>query len=172
MACLIVNGIQRECKFVVGGIKSSIWLANAEDFQALYDETGQITGATLTSTGSTFYEFQQELNSASLVQSLVAGQISKFITQTLMFSVGSLTQAKVTTLNDLALTEMIAIFKANDGNWYWVGDNGSSLKATSLEVTTGAADTDDAAATVTLAGGNMGYAPIVSEAALTALGIS
>lgn len=172
MACLITNGISRVCDFAVGGIKSSIWLANAEDFQATYDVTGEITGFTSGGTGATFYEFQQELESASLTQTLNAGAVSRFISQVLVLSMASLTQAKIETLNDLALSPLIAIFKANDGNWYWVGDNGSSLKATALEVTTGMKDADAALATVTLTATNKGYAPTVSQTVLTQLGIS
>ena len=173
MACLVSNGIARDCSFAVGGIKGSIWLANESDISAIaYDATGQITGVTMASTGATFYEYQPELQSASFVQSLQTGNVSRFVQQTLAFSVASLTQAKVETLNDLSLTTLVAIFEANDGNWYFAGDNGSALKASALEVTTGVKDADDAIATVTLMGSNKGYAPTISAAALAALGIS
>lgn len=171
MGCLITNGISRACDFAVGGIKGSLYLLNDDDVSAVtYDATGQVTGVTMTS-GSTVYEFQVELNSGSLTQSLQAGQVSRFVQQVLVMSFASLTQAKIETLNDLSLTTMRAIIESNDGNWYMVGDNGSALKATALEVTTGAADTDDAVATLTLTGSNKGYAPTISADALTALGI-
>jgi phenylpyruvate tautomerase PptA (4-oxalocrotonate tautomerase family) len=172
MACLITNGISRTCDFAVGGVKSSVWLANEADVTAIaYAATGQVTGVTMAS-GTTFYEYQPELNSASFAQSLQAGQVSRFVAQNLAFSIASLSQAKVETLNSLSLTTLVAIFQANDGNWYFAGDNGSALKASALEVTTGAADTDDAVATVTLTGSNKGYAPTVSAGVLTALSIS
>lgn len=172
MACLISNGIARTCDFAVGGVKGSVWLANEADVTAVaYATTGQVTGVTMAS-GSTFYEYQPELQSASFVQSLQTGNVSRFVQQTLAFSVASLTQAKVETLNDLSLTTLVAIFEANDGNWYYAGDNGSALKASALDVTTGVKDADDAIATVTLMGSNKGYAPTISAAALTALGIS
>lgn len=173
MGCLITNGIERACDFAVGGIKGSLWLANEADISAIaYDSTGQITGVTMTSTGATFYEFQPELNSASFVQSLQAGQVSRFVSQVLTFSVASLTQAKIETLNALALTNLVCIFQANDGNWYFAGDNGSGLKATGTEVTTGQQDADDAIATPVLTAANKGYAPLVSAGVLTALSIS
>ena len=169
MSCLISNGISRECDFAVGGIKSSIWLANLSDLGEIsYDVDGQITGVT---SGATWYEYQQELNSGSLTQSLQAGQVSRFIQQTLVFSVASLTQAKIKTLDDISLTSLVCIFEANDGNWYFAGDNGSGLKAVTLESTTGAADTDDAVATSTLQGSNKGYAPTVDSTILTEMGI-
>jgi hypothetical protein len=171
MACLITNGVQRTCDFAIGGIKSSIWLANLEDFTPKYSTTGEITGSTMTGTGKTFYEYEQELQSASLTQSLNAGAVSRFISQVLVLSMASLTQAKVETLNTLALTPVVAVFQANDGNWYWVGDNGSGLKTTALEVTSGMADADPASATVTMTASNKGYAPTVKASALTALGI-
>ena len=171
MGCLITNGISRACDFAVGGIKGSIYILNDEDVTTVaYDATGQVTGVTLT-TGSTVYEFQVELNSGSLTQSLQAGQVSRFVAQNLVMSFASLSQAKISTLNDLSLTTMRAIIQSNDGNWYFVGDNGSGLKASALEVTTGAADTDDAVATLTLTGSNKGYAPTVHADVLTALGI-
>lgn len=172
MACVISNGISRSCDFTVGGLNGSVWLANQDDINTVtYDSAGQVTGVTMT-TGTTFYEYQPELNSASLAQSLQAGQVSRFIQQTLVFSVAALTQAKVSTLDDLSLTTLVAIVKGNDGNWYFAGDNGSGLKATALEVTSGAADTDDAIATVTLTGSNKGHAPLVSSSILSGLGIS
>ena len=170
MSCLISNGIARTCDFSVGGLQGSIWLANYSDLGDIsYNTDGEITGVT---SGATWYEYQPEMNSASLTQSLQAGQVSRFVQQTLVFSVASLTQAKIKTLNDLALTTLVAIVKANDGNWYFVGDNGSALKASSLETTSGTADTDDAIATITLQGSNKGHAPVVDETILSDMGIS
>ena len=168
MGCLISNGITRSCDWAIGGIKSSIWLANAEDFTALYASTGQVTGATV-ATGATFYEFQQEPQSASLTQSLAVGTL--FVAQTATFALAGLTQAKIQTLNTLALSQVMVIAKANDGNYYWIGDNGSSLKP-AVEVTTGVADADAANAVITLTGSNKGFAPVVAVSALAALGIS
>ena len=170
MSCLISNGIARACDFTVGGLQGSVWLTNLADLGTIsYDVDGQITGVT---SGATWYEYQPELNSASLTQSLQAGQVSRFVQQTLVFSVAALTQAKIKTLDDLSLTTLVAIVKGNDGNWYFGGDNGSALKASALEQTSGAADTDDAVATVTLQGSNKGYAPTIDESILAAMGIS
>jgi len=170
MSCLISNGIARACDFTVGGLQGSVWLTNLADVGTIsYDVDGQITGVT---SGATWYEFQPELNSASLTQSLQAGQVSRFIQQTMVFSVAALTQAKIKTLDDLALTTLVGIVKGNDGNWYFAGDNGSALKSTALEQTSGAADTDDAVATVTLQGSNKGYAPTIDSTILAAMGIS
>ena len=172
MSCLITNGISRTCAFAVGGIKSDIWLANAEDFTFKYATTGQVTGTTMVGTGKTFYAFQQELESASLTQSLQAGTVSRFVSQVLVLSLSNLTQANIETINTLSLTKMIAILKANDGNWYAVGEDGSGLKASALENTTGMKDADAAQATITMTAANKGYAPTVSQAAITALSIS
>jgi hypothetical protein len=172
MSCLITNGISRTCDFAIGGIKSDIWLANEADFTFKYSTTGQVTGTTMVGTGKTFYAFQQELESASLTQSLQAGSVSRFVSQVLVLSLANLTQANIETINTLSLTKMIAIFEANDGNWYAVGDSGSGLKASALEVTTGMKDADPATATVTMTGANKGYAPTVSAGTLSALNIS
>jgi len=170
MSCLISNGIARACDFTVGGLQGSVWLTNLSDLGTIsYDTDGQITGVT---SGATWYEYQPELNSASLTQSLQAGQVSRFVQQTLVFSVASLTQAKIKTLDDISLTTMVAIVKGNDGLWYFVGDNGSAIKASALEVTSGAADTDDAVATITLQGSNKGHAPSIDSTILAAMGIS
>ena len=170
MSCLISNGIARSCNFTVGGLQGGVWLANLADLGDIsYDVDGQVTGVT---SGGTWYEYQPELNSASLTQSLQAGQVSRFVQQTLAFSVAALTQAKIKTLDDLALTTLVGIVKGNDGLWYFVGDNGSALKASALEVTSGAADTDDAVATITLQGSNKGHAPSVDESILAGMGIT
>lgn len=172
MSCLISNGIARACDFAVGGVKGSVWLANSTSVGTVtYDTDGQVTGVTSGSTALTWYEYQPELNSASFTQSLQAGQVSRFVQQTLAFSVAALTQAKISTLDDLSLTTIVAIFQGNDGNWYFAGDNGSFLKASALEQTSGAADTDDAVATVTLQGSNKGFAPTVDSDILAAMGI-
>lgn len=170
MSCLISNGIARTCDFTVGGLKGSIWLTNQADLGTItYDTDGQVTGVT---SGATWYEYQPELNSASLTQSLQAGQVSRFVQQTLVFSVAALSQAKIKTLDDLALTTLVAIVQGNDGNWYFVGDNGSALKSSALEVTSGAADTDDAIATVTLQGSNKGHSPTIDSTILAGMGIA
>ena len=162
MACIISNGIARECDFAVGGI-DKVYLANKDDVESVaYGSDGSVTGITLTS-GATWYEYQPELNSASLTQSLQVGNVSRYVQQTLVFSVASLNQEKVSTLDDLSLTTLVASIRANDGNWYLIGDKGSGLKASAVEVTTGAAESDDAVATVTIQGGNKGYAPIVTD---------
>lgn len=168
MSCLIDAGISRACDFSVGGIKSGIWIVNDADVTGVtYGTNGQITGAT----AGTFYEFQPELQSAGFTQSLNAGQVSKFVSQVLVFSVAALTQAKVEILNTLALGSVQCVFQANDGNWYWMADNGSSAKSTALEVVSGTADADDAMATITLTASNKGYAPTVDEDILAGLGI-
>jgi len=170
MNCLISNGIARSCDFTVGGLSGSVWLTNQADLGTIeYDTDGQITGVT---SGATWYDYQPELNSASLTQSLQAGQVSRFVQQTLVFSIAALTQAKISTLDDLSLTTVVAIIKGNDGVIYFVGDNGSALKATALETTSGAADTDDAVATVTLQGSNKGHASSIDSTILADMGIT
>lgn len=170
MSCLISNGISKSCDFTVGGIKNSVWLANQSDLGTItYNVDGQITGIT---SGATWYEFQPELNSASLTQSLQAGQVSRFIQQTLVFSIASLTQAKIKTLDDISLTTLVGIVQGNDGNWYFVADDGSGLKSPTLESTTGVSDTDDAVATVTLQSSNKGHAPTIEDSILADMGIS
>ena len=109
MGCLISNGIARECDFTVGGLSGSLWLANQAEVGTIgYDVDGMINAI---ESGTTFYEYQPELNSASMTQSLQAGQVSRFVQQTVIFSVASLSQAKISTLDDLSLTTMVAIVK-------------------------------------------------------------
>jgi hypothetical protein len=172
MGCLVINGIQRNCDFSVAGIKSSIWIGNDEDWIFKYDATGEVTGYTSGSTGATFYEYQQELESASLVETLQAGAVTRFISQAVVFSLAGMTQAKIESLNTLALTKVVVILQKNDGNWYVVGDKGSGLKASAEEINSGMKDADSAIATVTLTGSNKGYAPTVSATVLANLGIA
>lgn len=173
MACLLSNGVQRECDFSVGGLKSSVWLANLEDIESVdQDADGVITGITTVTTGDTFYEFQQEIESASLTQELQTGNISRFVQQTLQLSIASLTQAKIETLNTLALGTVVGIVQDSNGNWLYVGHDGSGLTSNSLSQNTGAAATDDNVSTISLQGSNRGFAPTIDDTILSGIGIS
>jgi len=168
MGCLNVNGISRECNWALAGIKSSVWISNSVEITATWDTTGQITGATKSNTGATFYEFQQEPQTASFNESLAVGTL--FVSQTGSFTLAGMTQAKIETLNTLALSNVQMIVKGNDGNWYWIGHDGSGLRP-AIEKTSGVADTDSANVVITLTGVNKGFASTVAVSALAALGI-
>lgn len=170
MSCLLSAGVTRSCGFQFGGLKK-VYLANFEEVSAVaHDATGQITGVTMTSTGATWYEFQYEQNTAQKLEELQAGAVSRFVNQTLNLKLANVTQAKKEVLEDLANATMAAIIQTQDDlYWYFAEPTKSAgLRATVLSIDSGTAQADDAAVTITLVGGSIGYADTVDASVVTA----
>ena len=62
-----------------------------------------------------------------------------------------------------------AIMQTQDDLYWYFGELGRGLKASTLNIDSGTADADDATATVALAGGNRGYANSVDESIIAGL---
>ena len=171
MSCLLSNGVTRSCGFQFGGLKK-VYLANFEEVSAVaHSATGLITGVTMTSTGATWYEFQYEPNTAQKLEELQAGAVSRFVNQTLNLKLANVTQEKKEVLEDLANATMAAIIQTQDDlYWYFAEPTKSAgLRATVLSIDSGTATADDAAVTITLVGGSIGYADTVDTSVVAGL---
>jgi hypothetical protein len=165
MSCLLSNGVLRDCGFQFGGLKK-VYLANFEEVVSLTGDTdGQITGMTMTS-GATWYSFEYEPNTAQKLEELQAGAVSRFVNQTLNLKLARVTQAKKDVLEELAIATLAAIIQTQDDLYWYFGepDKSAGLMATVLSIDSGTAQADDAAVTITLVGGNLGYANTVAAA--------
>lgn len=168
MSCLISAGITRDCGYNFGGLQN-IYLANASEVTAVAkDADNQITGITMAS-GATFYAFEFEPETGQKLEELQSGNVSKFILQTLNLQLANITQAKKEVLEDLGVSDIVAIMQTQDDLYWYFGELGRGLKATVLSIDSGTADADNAVATITLTGGNRGYANTVDDTIIAGL---
>lgn len=172
MSCLLSNGVTRDCGFQFGGLKK-VYLANFEEVSAVGYSGGtcpQITGVTMTSTGATWYEFEYEPNTAQKLEELVAGAVSRFVNQTLNMRLANITQAKKCVLDELANATLAVIVQDMQDIYWFMGEptKSAGLRATVLSIDSGTAQADDASATITLVGGNLGYANQITAGAVAA----
>jgi len=169
MSCLLSGGVQRACGFQFGGLKK-VYLANFEEVSGVTysGNTGLITAVTMTSTGATWYEYEYEPNTAQKLEELVAGAVSRFVNQTLNMKLANVTQAKKITLDTLANATLSVILQTQDDVYWMYGEptKSAGLRATVLSIDSGTAQADDAAVTVTLVGGSLGYANQISASAV------
>ena len=163
--CLIPTGITRGCEYSFGGL-SKVYLGNRDFITAKMDGDEVITGFTKT-LGEKFYEFQVEPETAQLLEELQAGNASKFIQQTLNFSLTNITQEKKAVLEALGLAKIIALVEFQNGVFKVAGQYGSGLKATTLSIDSGTAIADLNGATVSLVGGSTGFANEATAGAVT-----
>jgi len=170
MSCLLSAGITRTCGFQFGGLKT-VLLANFEEVSGVTKGTdNEITGITMTS-GATWYEFEYEPNTAQKLEELQAGAVSRFVNQTLNMKIANLTQAKKELVEELANATLSVILQTQD-DLYWMYAEptlSAGLRATVLSIDSGTAQADDAAVTITLVGGNLGYANSVEASVAEAL---
>jgi len=172
MSCLLSNGVTRSCGFQFGGLKK-VYLANFEEVSAVtYSGTTcqTITGVTMSSTGATWYEFEYEPNTAQKLEELVAGAVSRFVNQTLNMRLANITQAKKCVLDELANATLSLIIQDQQNIFWFMGEptKSAGLRATVLSIDSGTAQSDDASATITLVGGNLGYANQITASAVAA----
>ena len=78
-------------------------------------------------------------------------------------------QGKKEVLEDLGVGDIVAIYQDQSDIYWYYGELGRGLKASTLSIDTGTADADDAVATIALAGGNRGYANTVDSSIIAAL---
>jgi len=170
MSCLLSAGVTRSCGFQFGGLKK-VYLANFEEVDSVTKDTdGQITGVTMTSTGATWYSFEYEPNTAQKLEELQAGAVSRFVNQTLNMQLANVTQAKKEVIEDLANATVSVILQTQDDLYWFFAEPtlSAGLRATVLSIDSGTAQADDAAVTITLVGGNLGYANTIDSAAVAA----
>ena len=172
MSCLLSAGITRNCGFQFGGLKK-VYLANFEEVSGVTysGNTGLITHVGFTSTGGTFYQFEYEPNTAQKLEELVAGAVSRFVNQTLNLKLANVTQVKKMTLDELANATLSVILQTQDDLYWMYGEptKSAGLRATVLSIDSGTAQADDAAVTITLVGGNLGYANQVKASAVASI---
>jgi len=171
MSCLLSAGVTRDCGFQFGGLKK-VMLANFEEVSSVgYDTNGQITGITMTSTGATWYDFSYEPNTAQKLEELQVGAVSRFVNQTLNMQIANVTQVKKEVLEELANATLSVILQTQDDLYWFFGEptKSAGLRVTVLSIDSGTAQADDAACTLTLVGGNLGYANTVAAAVVAAL---
>lgn len=170
MSCLLSGGITRACGFQFGGLKK-VYLANFEEVSGLTysGNTGLITAVSMTSTGATWYEFEYEPNTAQKLEELVAGDVSRFVNQTLNMKLANVTQAKKLTIDSLANATLSVMLQTQDNLYWFFGEptKSAGLRATVLSIDSGTAQADAAGVvTITLLGGNLGYANQVTSGAV------
>jgi hypothetical protein len=171
MSCLLNAGVTRACGFQFGGLKK-VYLANFEEVSGVTYSgvTGLITAVTMVNTGATWYQFEYEPNTAQKLEELQAGAVSRFVNQTLNMKLANVTQAKKLTLDTLANATLSAIVQTQDDTYWFYGEptKSAGLRATVLSIDSGTAQADDSAVTITLVGGNLGYANQITAAAVAA----
>ena len=170
MSCLLSAGVTRSCGFQFGGLKK-VYLANFEEVDSVATQTdGAITGVTMTSTGATWYEFEYEPNTAQKLEELQAGAVSRFVNQTINMKLANVTQAKKTVLDELANATLSVILQTQDDVYWFLFEPTKSAggRATVLSIDSGTSQSDDAAVTITLVGGSLGYSNQITAAAVAA----
>lgn len=167
MSCLLSAGLSKECRHEFGGIKE-LKLGNFDELEELsYDEDGVVTGITMVS-GATLYDFEFVKDTGQALEELQDNGASSFINQTINAQFNAITQEKKKALDDLSLTTVFAIVKKADDNYWFFAEPAKSagLEADSLSIDTGTSQSDVSAASVTLVGGSLNYAPMVDKDAL------
>ncbi len=169
MSCLLSAGVTRDCGFQFGGLKK-VYLANFEEVSAVaYSGTSYvISGVTMTSTGATWYEFEYEPSTGQKLEELVAGAVSRFVNQTLNMKLANVTQAKKLILDELANATLSVIVQDMQDTYWFMGEptKSAGLRVTVMTVDSGMAQADDASVTITMIGGNLGYANQITAAAV------
>jgi hypothetical protein len=105
------------------------------------------------------------------LEELQAGAVSRFVNQTLNLKLANVTQAKKETLEDLANATLAVVLQTQDDLYWFFGEptKSAGLRATVLSIDSGTAQSDDAAVTITLVGGNLGYSDTVDAAVVAAV---
>lgn len=165
--CAISQDLLRSCEFQFGGLQK-VYLANKSQVTSVsYGSTGAVTGITMAS-GSTFHVYEFEPENASFTEEFQGDAISKSFLQTVSLTLAGQSQAAVVQLESLALSVLVAIVQTQDNRYWLVGEKGYGLRATSVNLNSGTAFTDNYINEIVLVGNNAGKANEIS-AALVAL---
>jgi hypothetical protein len=159
MACLITSGVNELCEYSVGGI-NRIWLANKIDIAGYVLNTDSSVQAITMQPLKLFYQFEFS-NSTGLATSTIqinTGQ--KNFLQTVGFSIPRSEQAIINTIEDLGLSNVVAIVESRvawpsgstfEGeNRYFVFGRLNGLKVATMNAGFGQAETDYSGFVLTL----------------------
>jgi len=165
MACLLTAGVSRDCAYFVAGV-ATVYLGNYEDFTFNKNAGGEVSGITASPSGSTFYTFDTNFESASANSELQVANGRKYFTQTITFGNDSDTLAAKTAFEKLGLAKVVAIVETKQGLRSVYGIDGG-LEASALTFGTGAAAGDQAGWSVTLLGvGRETQSPLATGVAI------
>lgn len=171
MGCELINGIVGFCDYSASGVER-LWVANKGQIDTIeYAVTGEVSGVTFTSTGDTFYEIVPALDSCTFQDDLQINGSRRNFLQTVNFGVGSLTPAVLLTLEQIGLSNMIAIVKTSEGDYRALGIKGSGLRTTVMTEGSGTSAGNDSSLQVTIAGNAKGKSSFVLEAVMNTLGL-
>lgn len=164
MGCYITSGATKGCGFAFGGI-NKVFLGNKDALSGVTKNAlGEITGFT-----GQLFEFECVDDQSSLVEALTRNGSSLYVTQTLNFQLDAPTQARINLMNELVTAWLFAVVQVSDGTYFMIGETGRGLHAIDgTQLATGAAQGDPYGITVVLEGATLGYAPVVTEAAVLA----
>jgi hypothetical protein len=169
--CELLNGIVGQCDYTASGVQR-LWLANKSDVSGItYSTTGVTTGLTFTATGGTFFEIVPALDSATFQDDLQVNGSRRNFLQTVNFAVGAMSPAVLSTLEDMGLSNLIAIVLTAEGDYRGLGFKGAGLRATVMTETSGTQAGNDGTLNVTLAGNAKGKAPYISATLMNSLGL-
>jgi hypothetical protein len=167
MGCELTRGIVGVCDYSASGVQR-LWLANKSDISGIsYNVNGQTTGITWTSTGGTFYEIVSALDSITFQDDLQVNGSRRNFLQTLNFGVGALSAEVLTVLEDLGLSNLVAVVLTAEGDYRGLGFKGAGLRTTVMSETSGTQGGNDGALAVTIAGNAKGKAPYVLASVMT-----
>lgn len=171
MNCELLNGIVGVCDYSASGVER-LWLANKPQVDEItYDASGVTTGLTFTATGETFYEIVPALDTCTFQDDLqISGSRRNFL-QTVNFGIGALTSGVLQTLEEMGLSNMLAIVKTAEGDYRGLGFKGAGLRTTVMTETSGTQAGNDGDMVVTIAGNAKGKAPYVSATLIDSLGL-
>jgi len=168
MSCLLSSGITRTCDFGFGGLQK-IYLGNKSELESVTKDTdGNITAVTL-STGANIFQYEFEPETGQALQELQVGSPSRFVLQTLNMQLADMNQAKKDQLDALANADVFAFYEDQKDQFSLFGELGRGLRATVLSIDTGTADADAYVITITLVGGNRGFANNVLPSVIAGL---
>lgn len=150
MPCSISSGVVRDCEFFLAGLKeTSIYLGNFTNFTFAKNSGGTVTGITASPSGSTFYSFEANPETASYtVEELKGAGGNKYLQTTFTFKTDSDSVATTAAMKQLGLAKVVAIVTTKRGERVVLGSE-NGLDAL-VVFNSGAASGDEAGWTVTM----------------------
>lgn len=167
MGCLLVKGIVGVCQYSTSGAER-LWLSNKSLVTgATYNSGGELTGIT----AGAWYEIESALDTITFTDDLVVNGARRNFLQTINFALGSIDHDILADLENIGLSNMVAVVKSADGSYRGFGFKGSGLRATVMTSASGTAAGNDAAIAVTIAGSSTGKASFLASALPGTLGL-
>ena len=169
MACIAFSGgISLNCENNLGGI-TKVYLTDFDNIDSITASGGTVSNITL-ATGSVYYEFEFNRNSATLTEDLVkdiaAG--SALFQQTLTLTIPRRDVAKRNVLSLLTVRDLSVIAKDGNGFYWYLGENEGMYLSESTS-TSGTAKTDGSNYVLTLLGEELDRAQAVDSSIIDGL---